>query len=56
MHIGQNAAYGYRNWQAAIEAWHDEVVDFQYGNGSLGGVVGHYTQVARQSPSWQANR
>nr|KAG5697164.1 hypothetical protein BaRGS_002173 [Batillaria attramentaria] len=46
VYVGQNAAYGYRNWQTAIEAWHDEVSDFQYGKGAINdSVVGHYTQI-----------
>uniref|UniRef100_A0A671VPG8 Cysteine rich secretory protein 3 n=1 Tax=Sparus aurata TaxID=8175 RepID=A0A671VPG8_SPAAU len=33
-------------WSNVIQAWYDEVADFQYGVGSTnGGVVGHYTQV-----------
>ncbi|XP_076462294.1 uncharacterized protein LOC143294728 [Babylonia areolata] len=53
VYIGQNAAYGYRNWQTAIEAWHDEVSDFKFGQGSLTGeVVGHYTQLV----AWRSAR
>ncbi|XP_077171309.1 serotriflin-like isoform X2 [Paroedura picta] len=33
-------------WSEAIQAWYDEVKDFQYGRGSRrGAVTGHYTQV-----------
>ncbi|XP_053192684.1 cysteine-rich venom protein TEL1-like [Scomber japonicus] len=34
------------SWSNAIQAWYDEVNDFQYGVGSVNGkVIGHYTQV-----------
>ncbi|KAK7483744.1 hypothetical protein BaRGS_00024960 [Batillaria attramentaria] len=53
VYVGQNAAYGYRNWQTAIEAWHDEVSDFQYGKGAINdSVVGHYTQIV----AWRSAR
>ncbi|KAJ8415912.1 hypothetical protein AAFF_G00404690 [Aldrovandia affinis] len=33
-------------WSAVINAWHSEVKNYQYSNGSAnGGVIGHYTQV-----------
>ena len=44
--IGQNLAWGYSNWDAAIQGWFDEVKDFTFGVGSKNGKpVGHYTQV-----------
>ncbi|XP_024147012.1 cysteine-rich venom protein TEL1 [Oryzias melastigma] len=34
------------SWSNVVQAWYNEVKDFQYGVGSInGGVVGHYTQV-----------
>lgn len=46
--IGQNLAWGYRSWAAAVKGWYDEVVDFRMGQGSINGkAVGHYTQVVR---------
>ena len=46
--VGQNLAWGYPTWDAAIQGWFDEVVDFQYGVGSINGnAVGHYTQVSK---------
>ena len=41
--IGQNLAYGYKDWTDAINAWQSEVKDWTYGYG--GGFVLHYTQV-----------
>ena len=39
-------AWGHSNWNAAIQAWFDEVHDFGFGVGSTNGkAVGHYTQV-----------
>ena len=46
--VGQNLAWGYYSFDAAIQAWFDEVVDFRYGQGSINGkAVGHYTQVSK---------
>ena len=52
MFIGQNLAWGYANWRAAISAWHGEVSMYRYGVdpesylGSGGWAkIGHYTQV-----------
>ena len=43
---GQNLAWGFWSWDAAIQAWYDEVKDFKFGQGSINGKpVGHYTQV-----------
>lgn len=46
IYTGQNLAWGYGTWSAAIQGWFDEVKDFTYGKGSMNGkAVGHYTQV-----------
>ena len=46
MSVGQNMAWGYGSWDAAIQAWFNEVKDFEFGTGSKNGnAVGHYTQV-----------
>ncbi|KAK6171095.1 hypothetical protein SNE40_019354 [Patella caerulea] len=43
---GQNMAAGFDTFVDAVTAWHAEVVDYQYGQGSINGkAVGHYTQV-----------
>ncbi|KAK7506406.1 hypothetical protein BaRGS_00002518 [Batillaria attramentaria] len=46
IHVGQNAAFGYRSFTSAVQAWFNEYKNFKYGTGSKGGVVGHYTQMA----------
>ncbi|XP_062267989.1 serotriflin-like [Platichthys flesus] len=34
------------SWSDAIQAWYDEVKDYQYGVGAINsGMIGHYTQV-----------
>ena len=46
--IGQNLAWGYGTWNAAIQGWFDEEKDFEFGRGSINGKdVGHYTQVPK---------
>ncbi|XP_041377061.1 multiple epidermal growth factor-like domains protein 10 isoform X2 [Gigantopelta aegis] len=49
VYIGQNAAYGFYSYEAAIKAWYDEVADYKFGVGRVGAdvtkKVGHYTQV-----------
>ena len=45
--IGQNLAWGYGTWSAAIEGWHSEVSMMHFGDSSLDiSDVGHYTQVS----------
>lgn len=47
--VGQNIATGAQNWSHAINMWHEEVKDFEYGNkesmSSLFLKIGHYTQM-----------
>ncbi|XP_041348038.1 multiple epidermal growth factor-like domains protein 10 [Gigantopelta aegis] len=49
VYIGQNAAYGFYSYEAAIKAWYDEVADYGFGVGRVGDdetkKVGHYTQI-----------
>lgn len=52
MQVGQNLAWGYPSWAAALRAWHGEVRLFRFGvepESYLGpggfGKIGHYTQV-----------
>ncbi|ESO91178.1 hypothetical protein LOTGIDRAFT_105395, partial [Lottia gigantea] len=49
--IGQNAAGNYASFALANRAWFDEVKDFRYGVGSIGGEVGHYTQIVNAAVS-----
>ncbi|GAA5802091.1 hypothetical protein HPULCUR_007551 [Helicostylum pulchrum] len=43
---GQNIAYGYPSMKSVIDAWYNEVSDYNYNSGSsFGGVTGHFTQV-----------
>jgi hypothetical protein len=44
---GQNIAYGYPSMKAVVDAWYEEVSDYDYSRGtsSNGGVTGHFTQV-----------
>jgi len=54
MAIGQNLAWGQRDWVAAITAWHSEVEIFQYGEEPKsymkpGDMIGHYTQVVNNA-------
>uniref|UniRef100_A0A4W5PV44 ShKT domain-containing protein n=1 Tax=Hucho hucho TaxID=62062 RepID=A0A4W5PV44_9TELE len=35
-----------KNWTEIVTAWHSEVIDYSYPNGSINGKsIGHYTQV-----------
>nr|KAG5704927.1 hypothetical protein BaRGS_003910 [Batillaria attramentaria] len=45
IYVGQNGAFGYSTYAGAVMGWYNEVNNFEYGTGSTGGVVGHYTQV-----------
>ena len=52
VYIGQNLAWGYANWKAALSEWYGEVTMYRYGvdpETYLGpdgwGKIGHYTQV-----------
>ena len=56
--VGQNLAWGYYTWDAAIQGWFDEVNDFVFGQGArpqrpgepdseYPPAVGHYTQVSK---------
>ena len=57
--VGQNLAWGHPSWDAAIQAWFDEVNDFIFGQGKRllrqgenkteynWLAVGHYTQVSK---------
>lgn len=44
---GQNIAYGYPSMTAVIDAWYNEVSDYDYNRGTSknGKVTGHFTQV-----------
>lgn len=43
--VGQNLAMGHSSWTAAIDAWHNEVNDFNHGGSNSLSSVGHYTQM-----------
>ena len=45
--MGQNIAWGYGSWDAAVQGWFNEVTDFNFGVEEQDGEVGHYTQVGR---------
>lgn len=43
---GQNIAYGYPTMQAVVDAWYNEVSNYNYATGKpIKGVTGHFTQV-----------
>jgi pathogenesis-related protein 1 len=45
-YVGENLAAGYGTWQAAVQGWVNEQVDFTYPTTcNSGKVCGHYTQV-----------
>ncbi len=57
IYIGQNLAWGYQDWPAAIKGWYDEVGIFKYGpdpDSYLGSggwpAIGHYIQVTIERP------
>lgn len=52
MYIGQNSAFaeGRINWTRAIEMWHNEIKNFEYGVPATK-VTGHYTQVIQAKAS-----
>ena len=43
--VGQNMASGQSSWDAAVSAWHSEIVNFTFGV-STTKKVGHFTQVS----------
>ncbi|XP_071768599.1 cysteine-rich venom protein [Centroberyx gerrardi] len=46
--LGENLFYAsaLHSWEAVVNAWHSEVANYQYPNGSANGrAIGHYTQV-----------
>nr|KAG5704926.1 hypothetical protein BaRGS_003909 [Batillaria attramentaria] len=45
IYVGQNGGFGYPTYAGAVMGWYNEVNNFEYGTGSTGGVVGHYTEV-----------
>ncbi|KAL9543690.1 hypothetical protein MBANPS3_007994 [Mucor bainieri] len=44
---GQNIAYGYPSMKAVVDAWYNEVSNYNYASGQAlnGKVTGHFTQV-----------
>lgn len=44
---GQNIAYGYPSMKAVVDAWYNEVSNYNYktGNAKGNGMIGHFTQV-----------
>ncbi|KAF9111149.1 hypothetical protein BGX27_005330 [Mortierella sp. AM989] len=42
---GENLAFGYKNFKAAINGWYGEVKDYKYNNPGFSGATGHFTQV-----------
>ncbi|UJR14016.1 hypothetical protein I4U23_001015 [Adineta vaga] len=46
---GQNIAMGYQNWIQVIQAWASEKKDFVYGSPFQNSVVGHYTQMVKDT-------
>lgn len=55
--IGQNGAWGYKDWEGALGAWSGEAEIYHFGRdpesylpgGRTWQDIGHYTQVCRQS-------
>ncbi|KAF9971575.1 hypothetical protein BGZ73_005452 [Actinomortierella ambigua] len=43
--FGENLAYGYRDFTAAIKAWYDEEPKYNYNNPGFSMATGHFTQV-----------
>ncbi|CAF3978943.1 unnamed protein product [Adineta steineri] len=46
---GQNLAMGYPTWDSAIQGWADEKQHFVYGSHVQHGIVGHYTQMVKNT-------
>lgn len=47
---GENIAIGYATPRAAITAWYNEYVDYDYAAGEYSAATGHFTQVV-----WKAS-
>ncbi|KAM3872998.1 cysteine-rich venom protein pseudecin [Diretmus argenteus] len=50
--LGENLffASALHTWDKVVSAWHSEVANYQYPNGSInGGAIGHYTQIVWNS-------
>ncbi|KAI9490547.1 CAP domain-containing protein [Zychaea mexicana] len=46
---GENLAWGYANFPAAISAWYNEEEKYDYNNPGFSGSTGHFTQVVWKS-------
>ncbi|KAI8077226.1 CAP domain-containing protein [Gilbertella persicaria] len=46
---GQNIAYGYKSMEAVVDAWYNEVKNYNYKNGGFSSSTGHFTQVVWKS-------
>ncbi|KAI9498220.1 CAP domain-containing protein, partial [Zychaea mexicana] len=42
---GENLAMGYGDWEKAINAWYDEVSDYDFSNPGYSSGIGHFTQM-----------
>ncbi|KAG0275787.1 hypothetical protein BGZ96_003619 [Linnemannia gamsii] len=48
---GENLAYGYDDFKSAIDAWYNEVSEYNYNNPGFSSATGHFTQVVWKSTS-----
>lgn len=46
---GENLGLGYANWTTVIDAWYNEVKNYNYSKPGFGGNTGHFTQVVWKS-------
>lgn len=42
---GENLAWGYAGFEAAIDAWYAEESQYNYGRGGFSSATGHFTQL-----------
>ncbi|WIA37933.1 hypothetical protein OEZ86_001310 [Tetradesmus obliquus] len=43
--VGENLAWGYQSWQAAVDGWYNEVDQYSFASPGFSGATGHFTQL-----------
>eukprot|EP00879_Flechtneria_rotunda_P015076 GHRR01015756.1.p1 GENE.GHRR01015756.1~~GHRR01015756.1.p1 ORF type:complete len:375 (+),score=118.02 GHRR01015756.1:504-1628(+) len=43
--LGENVAWGYPDWKSTVDAWYNEVQQYNFNNPGWSGSTGHFTQL-----------